>query len=217
MDGESKPRKNTRSRARVATMVVVGVLAALAVGAFGQWPYAPIVGWAAACLVFVVWTWLSIGRSDAERTRQQASQEDPDRTTSDTLLLLASLASLVDLFFVFSQARSSDTAGRSLLAALGIVSIVLSWAFVHTLYTLRYAVLYFADDDELPVDFNQSRPPRYVDFAYFAFTVGMTFQVSDTNIHSSVVRSAVLRHAILSYVFGAVILAATVNIVAGLG
>jgi uncharacterized membrane protein len=92
---------------------------------------------------------------------------------------------------------------------------VLSWTFVHTLYTLRYAVLYTAEKAK-PIDFNQPDPPTYVDFAYFSFTIGMTFQVSDTSIGSASIRSVVLRHSILSYLFGAVILAAAVNLVSSL-
>jgi uncharacterized membrane protein len=91
----------------------------------------------------------------------------------------------------------------------------LSWFLVHTIYTLRYAVLYYADPAR-PVDFNQKAPPKYTDFAYLSFTVGMTFQVSDTDLQSSAIRVATLKHMLVSYLFGAVILAGVVNVVAGL-
>jgi uncharacterized membrane protein len=147
VNGETEPRQNTRSAARVSVTVGVGVLVTCIVGFLGDWPYAAIVGWASACLVFVVWTWLSVGRLSGSETRERASREDPDRTTSDTLLLLASVASLVALFFVLTQAQASSPGPKALLAALGVGSVVLSWFFVHTLYTLRYAVLYYADSD----------------------------------------------------------------------
>jgi uncharacterized membrane protein len=68
------------------------------------------------------------------------------------------------------------------------------------------------------IDFNTSEEdPRYVDFAYLSFDLGMTFQVSDTNLHTSELRAIVLRHTLLSYVFGSVVLATTINLVAGLG
>jgi uncharacterized membrane protein len=236
MDGESKPRRNGTSGRRVAVMLAVGVIVALIVGLFGAWPYAPVSGWAAACLVYVAWVWLVCGRLDSEQTQKHAAREDPSRTTSDTLLLLASIASLVALVFVLTQAKSTTPAEKALLASVGIVSVVLSWFFVHTLYMLRYAVLYYASDehehasgehkpaeipsssdDPEPVNFNQKTAPRYADFAYLAFTIGMTFQVSDTNLQSTTIRAAALKHALLSYLFGAVILAAAVNLVAGLG
>jgi uncharacterized membrane protein len=101
------------------------------------------------------------------------------------------------------------------LAALALATVALSWLLVHTLFTLRYASLYYADDDG-GVDFNQVEPPRYADFAYLSFTLGMTFQVSDTSLTSSVMRAAALRHALMSFLFGSIILATLINLVAGL-
>jgi len=98
---------------------------------------------------------------------------------------------------------------------LGIVSVVLAWAVVHTVYTLRYARMYYTEPVG-GIDFNSDAPPRYVDFAYLAFGIGMAFQVADTNLTSSAFRSVVLRHALLSFVFATVILAVTINLVAGL-
>ena len=85
---------------------------------------------------------------------------------------------------------------------------------LHTLFTLRYARIYYTQKGG--IDFNQTDPPRYSDFAYFSFTLGMTFQVSDTDITTATIRATVLRHALLSFVFGSVILATTINLVAGL-
>lgn len=215
MNGEDQPRSHRASNARVAIMLAAGVISALGAGAVGWWPYAASIGWATACLVYIVWVWVIIARKDGESTRNHASQEDPDRTTSDTLLLLASVAGLAALFIIASQAKSAPPIGKELLTILAVTSIVLSWFFVHTLYTLRYAVLYYADKNR-PIDFNQDLPPRYLDFAYLSFTIGMTFQVSDTTVSSTVVRAAILRHMLLSYLFGAVILAVAVNVIGSL-
>ena len=86
---------------------------------------------------------------------------------------------------------------------------------VHTVFTLRYARLYYTGTDG-GVDFHQDDPPRDGDFAHLGFTIGMTFQVSDTDLTTTKVRVTALRHALLSYLFGAVILAATINLIAGL-
>ena len=99
-------------------------------------------------------------------------------------------------------------------AALAVGSVVMSWLVVHTTYMLRYAVIYHAAG--AGVDFNQDAPPRYTDFAYLAFTIGMTFQVSDTPLTSSAMRQNALRHALLSYLYGTFIIAATINLIAGL-
>ena len=99
-------------------------------------------------------------------------------------------------------------------AGASVLSIVLAWGIVHTVYMLpREAIAVAAG----PVSFNEKDPPVYSDFAYLAFTVGMRFQVSDTNLQTKEIRRMALRHALLSYVFGTLIIATTVNLVAGLG
>jgi uncharacterized membrane protein len=216
MDAESKSRRNTESAIHVAVMLAVGLVVGLVAGILGFWLYAAVIGWAAACLVYLIWTWLIIWRMSPDQTEEHASREDPSRATSGALLLIASIASLVALMFVLTQAKASSPGQKALLATIGGASVVLSWSLVHTLHTLRYAVLYYSDPSR-PVDFNQADPPKYTDFAYLSFTVGMTFQVSDTNLKSGAIRTAALKHALLSYLFGAVILAGAVNVVAGLG
>jgi uncharacterized membrane protein len=94
--------------------------------------------------------------------------------------------------------------------------VALAWASVHTVFTTRYARLYFTGSPG-GVDWGGSEPPSYLDFAYLAFTVGMTFQVSDTAVTDRRIRFAVLRHALLSYLFGTVFIATMINLVAGLG
>ena len=90
-----------------------------------------------------------------------------------------------------------------------------SWIVLHTILTLRYARLYYSNPKG-GIDFKQDGDPTFRDFAYVAFTVGMTFQVSDTDIGKPAIRETVLRHALLSFIFGAVIIAITINLVAGL-
>jgi uncharacterized membrane protein len=106
---------------------------------------------------------------------------------------------------------------RGVEIGLGAGSVVVSWLVVHTIFTLKYARPYYGGDSrEGGVDFENDVRPPYSDFAYLAFTIGMTFQVSDTDLQSAAFRRLALRHALLSYLFGAVILAATINLVAGI-
>jgi uncharacterized membrane protein len=202
------------ARRRFVAMLVWGVAAGVVAAAFGAWRYSPIVGWDTAALVFLLWTWLAIGPMDAGETERHASREDPTRTITDILILVASVASLVAVGLVLVNASTKHGFTKGMLGALAVASVVLSWLLVHTLFVLRYARLYETEGGG--VDFNQEAPPRYMDFAYLAFTIGMTFQVSDTDLKSSAIRSSALRHALLSYLFGAVILATTVNFVVGL-
>lgn len=99
-------------------------------------------------------------------------------------------------------------------AALGIASVIGAWLVVHTVYTSRYAPLYYSDDPD-GIDFNQAEPPAFADFAYLAFTMGKTYQVSDTDLQTRPIRVTALRHALLSYLLGAVVSATAINLVAG--
>jgi uncharacterized membrane protein len=96
------------------------------------------------------------------------------------------------------------------------LTVAASWFAVHTLFTVHYARLYYSDEPG-GINFHDPERPRFRDFAYVAFTVGMTFQVSDNEIGLTSIRAAVLRHALLSYLLGAVVLAVTINLIAGLG
>ena len=203
-----------RTRAKMTTAVAAGVVVAVAVGLLNAWHYAVIAGWAAACIVYIAWVWLSVWRLDGESTKDHATLEDPGRRTTDLVLLLASLASVVAVVYILVDAKTLKGGAQLGVALLAVVSVALSWTLVHTVYALRYARIFYRTGGG--IDFNQKEPPRYSDFAYLAFTLGMTFQVSDTNIQNAYIRATVLRHTLLSYLFGTVIVAATVNLVAGL-
>lgn len=190
-----------------AVGVIVGVVVALA----DTWTLGFVLGWAAACLVYITWVWLVIGRMDAVSTATHARREDPARSIAELLILVASVASLGAAAMLLIEARSGSSTRSDVLAATALAGVALSWLLIHTLFTLRYASQYF-DGPVRDIDFNTDEPPRYVDFAYVAFSVGMTFQISDTNLKTSALRGIVLRHALLSYVFGTVVVATTINL-----
>ena len=197
-------------------MLLVGVFAGLVTEFFGPSSLAFLVGWIAASVTYLVWVWLRVGRLSSGETKSHATREDPSRGAAELLLVLASLASLGVVAFVLIDASSSRGVDRAIFAALAIGSVALSWGLIHTLFMLRYASLYYAG---VPggVDFHQSEDPDYGDFAYLAFTLGMTYQVADTDLSSRSFRMMALRHSLLSFVFGAVILATVINLIAGLG
>jgi uncharacterized membrane protein len=205
-----------RSSTRLVVMLIVGLLVAVATGALVGWEFAATTGWAAACVVYIARVWFTIGGMDDATTASHATREDPQRGISDFLVLLASVASLGAIVFLLVVAHASSNSQKVVLAVLAVISVALSWSLIHTLFTLRYASLYYAGDDG-GVSFNQKEPPQYTDFAYLAFTLGMTFQVSDTNLQTHAMRVTALRHALLSYIFGTVILASLINLLAGLG
>ena len=201
---------------RLALSVFVGVIVAVLSWLAGAASYAGAFGWDATAITVLVWTWLTISPMGAKETEAHATREDPTRPTSDILLLAAAVASLAAVAFIIIQASSSKGSTRDVMAGVGVGTVALSWLLIHTVFTLRYAMLYYSGQPG-GVDFNQSAPPRYHDFAYLAFTIGMTFQVSDTDLQTPVIRATALRQALLSFVFGTIIVATTVNLVAGLG
>ncbi len=197
-------------------MLVVGVVSAIVTGVLGAWAYAPTVGWCFASLLYSVWVWISISRLDPAETRTHASREEPARGIADLLVLLLSIASLFSVAFVLVHAANAHGTAKGVLATLALVSVALSWILLHTLYTLRYAREYYTGT-EGGIDFNQETQPQYTDFAYLSFTLGMTYQVSDTDITNHAIRVTALRHTLLSFVFGSIILASTINLVVQLG
>ncbi|HEY8317529.1 MAG TPA: DUF1345 domain-containing protein [Amnibacterium sp.] len=204
-----------RSWLRLLVAFTAGAAATTATLLLGGDSFAFDVGWVVLCAVYLLWVWLKVGRMDADATSRHATRETPNRSMSDVLLVIAAVASLVAVIVVLSEAKNAQGAGKELLSLLGVLSVAMSWFLVHTLFTLRYAVLYYTGEDR-GISFNQEQPPRYVDFAYFAFTIGMTFQVSDTDISDSVIRATALRHALVAYLFGAVVIASAVNLIANI-
>jgi uncharacterized membrane protein len=199
---------------RVAVSAAVGVLAAVLVGVSTEPRYAPVAGWIAAAAVYLVWTWSAVGRMTPERTASHATREDPTRAATGAIMVAASVASLAGVGYVL-MAASAHGGEADAAAAAGIGSVIAAWLIVHTVFTLRYARLYYLSPTG-GIDFNQHDPPAYVDFAYLSFTIGMTYQVSDTDLQTRTIRATALRQALLSYILGAVILATTINLIAGL-
>ncbi|MFC8409099.1 DUF1345 domain-containing protein [Arthrobacter sp. NPDC057259] len=202
------------SRLRVLVMVLVGVATAVAVGSLMSWAYAPALGWAAASLTYLIWVWSVIGGLQTQATAAHARREDPSRGLADGLVLVATVASFGGVALILLDASNAQGGTKAAIIAMAVGSVALSWFLVHTLYTLRYASIYYRD--KTGVDFNEDKLPRYLDFAYLAFTVGMTFQVSDTDLKTDAIRTTVLRQALLSYLLGTIVLATTINLVAGL-
>ena len=195
----------------------VGLVAGVVAAFFTPWQLSTLIGWDVAAVTNVAWVALTAGRFNAAETREFATREDDSRVSAQFLLLGAGVASLVGVAFDFLKASQSHGTGKGALVGMGVFTVVASWAVVHTTFGLRYAHEYYMPpiggiDFKSTPDFT----PDYRDFAYVAFTVGMTWQVSDTDIQIQRIRRTVMVHALFSYLFGAVILAASINVVASL-
>jgi uncharacterized membrane protein len=208
-------REDATSMPRVVAMAVVATVTGLFVARVAPWQLSIDASWSAGCVTFLAVVWLSIGRCDGPETARLATVEDDSRFVAGLLLLTASTASLIGVAVALHRADETHGAQQVALTVVALITIVLSWLVVNTVFTLRYAHLFYTPPVG-GIDFPGSGDlPDYRDFAYLAFTIGMTYQVSDTGLRAPKFRGTVLGHALLSYLFGTGIVAATINIVAG--
>ncbi len=203
------------ARTRLALCVALGVIAFVPTMVFAQWQIAVLVGWDATALAFLTTAWLKLHHMDASSTKAHCLTEDNSRAAADAIIVGACVASLVGVVFALIHAATLQGSAKTVLTAVAVASVVLSWGSVHAVFTLRYAHLFYTGGGG--IDFHSGRyMPTYGDFLYVALTIGMTFQVSDTDLNSKEIRRAAIRHAMLSYMFGVVVVAITINVVASL-
>jgi uncharacterized membrane protein len=213
-DGIIGVRLDQRERLLIAAPL--GIAAAAALAFFCPWQLAVLVGWDVAAIFVVGSVWTFVAVLDATDTQRVSTREDDSHAVVDLIMVVACLISLVGVVVGLAHARGHAGAVSSILTGDAVFTVFLSWFTVHTLFVLRYARLYYG---EVPggIDFpNTEVPPDYMDFVYVAFTVGMTFQVSDTGIAQRTIRRTVIRHALLSYIFGTVIVGVAINVVGNL-
>lgn len=195
-----------------------GVVAAIAIPLLD--PVAGLLaGWATIALVNVVWLLIALWPMDAAETRDHATMEDPGRSAARVIALTGSLASLAAVVAILVRSHG-DPLTAFLTAALAILAVTASWALIQVDYMLRYAHRYYsspASGARRGVDFNQDEDPMYSDFGYFSVGLGMTYQVADTNVTTNEFRRLVIAQTMIAYLFGAVILASVINLVAGIG
>jgi uncharacterized membrane protein len=200
-------------------VAAVGGAAGFATAWFAPWQLSTLLGWDVAAALYLVWVWTSAGRFSPAETQRFARREDDSRPAAQLLVLTACVVSLVGVGFDLPKASETGTgSGDIALVSAAVATVVLSWATVHTVYALRYAHEYYADQPVGGIDFKSGPDfePDYRDFAYVAFGIGMTFQVADTDITDRAIRHTVLLHSMLGYLFGAVILAVLINVVAAI-
>jgi uncharacterized membrane protein len=208
-------RHGVSARRRTVISALVG-LAGGAVAYLALPPASiPLLAWDLAAVTYVCWVWISVWKFDPRQTAAHAVREDPTRATADIMVLCAAVVSLVAVGYVLARASSLTGLGKGLNVGFGVASVIASWTIVHTVFALKYARRYYAGTAG-GVDFHEDERPCFSDFAYLAFTVGMTFQVSDSELNSKGFRKTVLVHSLLSYLFGTFIVALAINVIAGL-
>ena len=213
--GQSVRQRQPSSAVRVTCAMLGGVAAGVIFSVFTVPAAAVLLGWDTAVVIYLTWIGSSVWHLDSGSTARLAQREDPSSAVAELVIVGADTAVLVAVGFALVRAGHATGGMKAYLITLGVLSVVLSWTVVHAVYALRYARAYYSEPAG-GIAFGESDPPTYLDFVYFAFTIGMTFQVSDTPASSRPVRRIVLHHALLSYLFGAVLLGLVINVVATL-
>lgn len=200
---------------RLISAVVLGALAWLATPSQLSTATRVLVAWVAGGVLLLVLAFVIIARADAEETRRRAAAHDPGRTTVWIIVLVTSGFSLLAATVAVHHVKELPGIEGPLLLGLSIAAVVVSWLLTHTAFTLRYAHLFYrgGPDGEGGLQFPGGDEPDDLDFAYYAFTVGMCFQVSDVAVTSRDVRRTTLAHAVLSFLYNTGILALAVNVV----
>ncbi|MFD7619751.1 DUF1345 domain-containing protein [Streptomyces sp. NPDC059802] len=197
---------------RLVGAVIAGMVVGVVIAVPANGPLGILAGIAAAETLFVLTGWIVLWPMDAATTHRNVRREQFRPVVEELVVVAASLCGLVGIV-VMLLAGHSDLSHAA--AATALCGVFMAWASLHLMYATRYAYLYYLPA-EGGIDFNSPDRPRYVDFLYFSYNLGMTYQVSDTGVSSSTIRAVVLRHCLLSYVFGASILATTINLVVGI-
>ena len=209
-----RPLLHARARVRLVVASGLGAVVFALTMTLSPWQVAVLTGWDAASTVVVVWVLTATWTKTSADTARLATREDDSPAAADVMIISAAVASLVAVGFGLLEAADERGFMKGAVTVLAVASVALSWAAVQAIFMLRYARLYYSEDGG--IDFNEDADPDYRDFAYLAFTIGMTYQVSDTDLTSKPLRRAATQHALLSYLFGTVVVAMMINVVASL-
>jgi len=184
-------------------------------------PIRIIFTWDAFGAVILALAWIRIISANPGKVRGTAGIQDSSATVIFLSVIVAACASLFALFYLLGTVKDLSKGKMSEHVALAVSTVLCSWALVHTVFALRYANLFYlggneSSDPRAGLDFPGEKAPDYMDFTYFSFVIGMTFQVSDVQITSRRIRRLALLHGIVSFAFNTVILALSINIISGL-
>ncbi|MDQ3058713.1 MAG: DUF1345 domain-containing protein [Pseudomonadota bacterium] len=211
------------SETSAAQRLAYGLGAGLATAALPlpmAWQVRGLLGWSVGVGLYLALAWWLCERFDAQRTRERAQAQDEPSVVLFFLMLLATLACVAAITVMMPQSRSLSGAERTLHVALSVLALMASWLFIQTIFAFHYAHRYYHEEkrnepDGPGLQFPGGLEPDYFDFLYYAHVVGMTSQVSDVQVTSREMRRLTLIHSVLSFGFNMLVLALSINVVAG--
>lgn len=199
--------------------IIIGAVTYFAIELQSSHPLTHVMlGWDAFCLSMIILSWITFFQSDDKHIRKVASVQDPKRAVVFIIILIATLAGMFAVLLLIVAKKSGST-GNDYKIPIAVGGMLLSWLLIHTSFTFKYAHLYYGDDENNSskhaggLDFPKDDKPDYLDFAYFSFVLGMTFQVSDVEITSKAFRKLALLHGLISFGFSTIMIALTINVI----
>jgi len=211
---------------KLVIALILGSLAVVSTAPFVDRPVSWMIGWLVYGAVHLGLAWVTILSSHPAEVRREVDGQDSSRVVISLFVVVASFVSLFAILYLLHAAgKTASWSELTLHLVLSFSCIVCSWILVHTIFTLHYAHLYYrtagveregGKQQKKGLDFPGDTEPDYLDFTYFSFVIGMTFQVSDVTISSREIRRLALVHALLSFVFNTLLVALTINVVSGL-
>jgi uncharacterized membrane protein len=206
---------------RLAIVLVVAI-----VGFFVLEPWVStrtrlLISWNLGALAYLILAWTTVGLTDATMTRVRAQAHDQSGYVIFLLVVTAASASFVAIGFLVGEFKNLSFWPRTGHLTLSIAALLLSWLLIQTLFAFHYARWYYSREKESKTHrgglrFPDDKEPDYLDFAYYAFVVGMTSQVSDVCVTTRQMRRLTLVHGVLAFVFNIAILAMSINIIGGI-
>ena len=203
--------------------LLYGLVAGLATAALPLpliWQFRGLLGWSVGVAVYLALAWWLCEQFDAKSTRQRAQAQDEPSVVLFFLMLLATMACVLAIIVMMQQGKLYSGTERTLHVVLSVVALITSWLFIQTIFAFRYAHRYYQEEmlkepDGPGLQFPGGLDPDYFDFLYYAHVVGMTSQVSDVQVTSREMRRLTLVHSVLSFGFNMLVLALSINVVAG--
>lgn len=180
-----------------------------------------IFSWNIFCAIQIILYWITFYNMPHQSIRRQAQRQDDGIYLMFILILIASLVCMMAVIGLLTAKAGNDDV-KTVRTIIAISCMLLSWFLVHTIFSVRYAHIYYADSKEDKskhfggLDFPGQDFPDFIDFAYFSFTLGMTFQVSDVSVTSVKMRRLVLWHCLISFGFNVIIIALTINTISSI-
>ena len=180
--------------------------------------------WVCFSLVMLSLSWITMFTAHPREITHIAQKQDFSRTLIFLIIVVSSFVSLVTIVLLLRDLPNPGERGYFYNVLLSLTSVGTSWLLIHTIFTTHYAHLFYAGKTQESIvkahkgglEFPNEKAPDYFDFAYFSFVIGMTFQVSDVQVSSGIIRRLVLLHGLISFLFNTIIVALSINIIAGL-